>query len=206
MNGFPMNRFLAQLFPAFLCLCLAVGVAPAQAQDHSAHGDDKDPCIKSFGVHSVRLTAYQETGASQTGVMNLISHNTGRHSCVEVPAVGPATLVVDLVDHGLRETPVGLKIVLPDAEASAPAVFTSAPTLYPRGIIEVHPVFDKAGKYMAVLSFGDDMGAEHQMALFVAQRPSPIGRKELIAIILIGIVGMLITGQVARTRRARKKD
>jgi hypothetical protein len=201
-----MSRFLAQLFPAFICLCLAFGAAPALAQDHSAHGDDKDPCVTFFGAHSVRLTAYQQRSANQTGVLSLIGHNTGKHSCVEVPEVGPATVVVDLVDHGLREVPVGFKIVDPDAEGAGHIVLDASPALYPRGIIEAHPAFAKAGKYMAILSFGDDGGAEHQLALFVAQRPSPIGRKELIAIILIGIVGMLVTGQVARMRRARKKD
>lgn len=200
-----MSRFLTQLFPALICLCLAFGAAPARAQDHSAHGDDKDPCIKSFGAHSVRLTAYQQKSGGQVGMLSLLG-NSGRHSCVEVPEVGAATIVIDLVDHGLRDVPVGFKIVDPEAVSSAAPVYTQAPSLYPRGIIETHPVFQKAGKYMAVLSFGDDAGAEHQMALFVAERPSPIGRKELIAIIIVGIVGMLVTGQIARMRRARGKD
>lgn len=163
--------------------------------------------MQFFGAHSVRLSAYQQRlGASQGGGFSLLSVNRGKHSCVEVPEVGPATVVIDLVDHGLRETPVGLKIVDPTADPSARPVLDAPPTLYPRGIIEAHPVFEKAGKYMAVLSFGDDAGAEHQLALFVAERPSPIGSKQLVGIILIGVIGMLATGQIARMRRNRNRN
>ncbi len=85
-------RFIRGL--AFL-MALLPGVA-------SAHGNvaiEEDSCVQRIGGSLVHFNAYQPQNEAKA------------QYCTEIPGEGETFLVVDLVDPGLRNMPVGVRVV-----------------------------------------------------------------------------------------------
>lgn len=67
-----------------------------------AHGNvsiDEDMCVQRVGGNLVHFNAYQP------------QHEANAQYCTDIPGEGDTFLVVDLVDPGLRNMPVGVRII-----------------------------------------------------------------------------------------------
>ena len=91
-----MVRQIAQAgIAAFVLALLYTGTAGA----HGKVEMEDDSCMRQIGENMIHLSVYQP----QVDVEG--------HYCTDIPQVGNAILVIDLVDPALREMPIGIKVV-----------------------------------------------------------------------------------------------
>ena len=92
-----------------------------------AHGNvamEEDTCVRRVGGNLVHFNAYQP------------QHESKAQYCTDIPGEGDTFLVVDLVDPGLRNTPVGVRIVRGLSEtADDQTVGYWPPAIHPDGIV-----------------------------------------------------------------------
>lgn len=92
-----------------------------------AHGNvaiEEDSCVQRVGGNLVHFNAYQPQNEAKA------------QYCTEIPGEGDTFLVVDLVDSGLRNMPVGVRVVRglsETAEAETVAYWPPAP--HPDGVV-----------------------------------------------------------------------
>lgn len=93
----------------------------------SAHGNvamEEDPCVQRMGGNLVHFNAYQP------------QHEATAQYCTEIPGAGDTFLVVDLVDPGLRNLPVGVRVVRgPSETADDQTVAYWPPATHPDGVV-----------------------------------------------------------------------
>ncbi|MDT8364099.1 MAG: hypothetical protein RQ714_05545 [Nitrosomonas sp.] len=105
-----------------VCFGLVAVVCAGVAQAHGRVSLDEDVCVRQVGENMVHLSAYQPQ-YDQTG-----------QYCTEIPVAGDTYLVIDLVDPGLRNMPVSLKVFRGDA-LEGDAVTQVSANYYPDGVI-----------------------------------------------------------------------
>lgn len=93
----------------------------------NAHGNvtmEEDSCVRRVGGNLVHFNAYQPQNEAKA------------QYCTEIPGEGDTFLVVDLVDPGLRNTPVGVRIVRGLSEtAEGETVAYWPPATHPDGVV-----------------------------------------------------------------------
>jgi len=93
----------------------------------AAHGNvplEEDTCVRRVGGNLVHFNAYQPQNEAKA------------QYCTEIPGEGETFLVVDLVDPGLRNLPVGVKVVRGVNEtAEAEMVAYWPPATHPDGVL-----------------------------------------------------------------------
>ncbi len=92
-----------------------------------AHGNvaiEEDSCVQRVGGNLVHFNAYQPQNEAKA------------QYCTEIPGEGDTFLVVDLVDPGLRNMPVGVRVVRGLSEnAEAETVAYWPPATHPDGVV-----------------------------------------------------------------------
>ena len=105
-------------------LAVLVLLFPGFAHAHGTVAMEEDPCVQRVGGHLVHFNAYQP------------QHAATAQYCTEIPAAGDTFLVVDLVDPGLRHTPVDVRIVRGLSEThDDQTVAYWPPTIHPDGVV-----------------------------------------------------------------------
>lgn len=92
----------------------------------SAHGNvsmEDDICVKRIGGNLVHFNAYQPQNAAKA------------QYCTDIPGEGDTFLVVDLVDPGLRNMPVGVRVVRGLSETADETVAYWPPAIHPDGVV-----------------------------------------------------------------------
>ena len=84
---------------------LTILLPPGMAAAHGNVSIDEDLCVQRVGGNLVHFNAYQPQNESNA------------QYCTDIPGEGDTFLVVDLVDPGLRNMPVGVRIVRGLSEA-----------------------------------------------------------------------------------------
>jgi hypothetical protein len=104
---------------AFLTILL-----PALASAHGNVSIEEDSCVKRVGGNLVHFNAYQPQNEAKA------------QYCTEIPGEGDTILVVDLVDPGLRNTPVGVRVVRGLSETGEDqTVAYWPPVTHPDGVV-----------------------------------------------------------------------
>ena len=80
-------------------LMLLTSLLPGFAYAHGKVTIEEDTCVRRVGGNLVHFNAYQPQKEARA------------QYCTEIPAEGETFLVVDLVDPGLRNTAVGVRVV-----------------------------------------------------------------------------------------------
>lgn len=92
-----------------------------------AHGNvtiEEDSCVRRVGGNLVHFNAYQP------------QHEARAQYCTDIPGEGDTFLVVDLVDFGLRNMPVGVRVVRGLSEtAEDETVAYWPPATHPDGVV-----------------------------------------------------------------------
>lgn len=160
------------------------GAAPA----HGNLSMEADFCKLRVGKYVVHFTGYLPDGDVAT-----------REFCEDIPATGRALIVLDYLDAELRDLPVTFRIV-DAASPDGPPVMDVPARSYPSGTLSVEHRFDRAGRFIGILSVRD--GGEH-VARFPFSVGSPVGRWHFVlggAAALALLAGVYRFGQ--RQRRA----
>ncbi|MXS86405.1 hypothetical protein ABO04_11040 [Nitrosomonas sp. HPC101] len=108
------------------------------ALGHGRVSLEEDTCVRQIGENMVHLNTYQPQ-FDQNG-----------HYCTEIPVAGDTYLVVDLIDLGLREMPVGMQ-VFRGAEKEGEAIVQVNAAYHPDGVINGIGKLEK-GLYSVVVT------------------------------------------------------
>jgi hypothetical protein len=104
-------------------MLLAV-LSPGIAAAHGNVALEEDTCVRRVGGSLVHFNAYQP------------QHEMKAHYCTEIPGEGDTFLVVDLVDPGLRGTPVEVRVVQGSSESTdGQTVAYWPPVIHPDGVV-----------------------------------------------------------------------
>jgi len=162
-----------------------------------AHGDmaiEEDACARFLGRQIIHFSAYQP------------QHEKGAQYCNEIPKVGDTIVVVDLYNQRLREVPVTLRIIDPNAPEENQVLFASKPKIYKHGVIEANAPFDHSGIYQAVVTIFD--GGEQSGSLNFRVEPDKTlayVSSALMYAIFLGLLGLLIGMPIWRMIQRRRE-
>jgi len=115
---------MAALPYAIRVLMLLAIFSPGIAAAHGNVALEEDTCVRRVGGNLVHFNAYQP------------QYEAKAQYCTEIPGEGDTFLVVDLVDPGLRNLPVGVRVVRGDSEeAEGQTVAYWPPATHPDGVL-----------------------------------------------------------------------
>ncbi len=113
---------------------------PGFAHAHGKVAMEEDPCVQRVGGSLVHFNAYQPQNEAKA------------QYCTEIPGEGDTFLVVDLVDAGLRHTPVGVRVVRGLSETTeGETVADWPPATHPDGVVRGEARLEK-GLYKLIIS------------------------------------------------------
>ena len=136
-------------YAAALTLGIALWGAQAQAQDSSLMDMNMNMgCMLMAGMHELQVAVYQSGGLDD--------------SCQDLPGPGPAVVTLSSASKELHEMKAEVRIVRGETGEAAsstkldPVTLAYAPPkAYPTGVITLNANFDKAGKYMVLVTLRD---------------------------------------------------
>jgi len=135
-----MMRWIARTTPSVLFILVGAVLFPSLAAAHGAVAIEEDICVRRVGGNMVHFSAYQPQFEPKA------------QYCTEIPDEGETFLVVDLVDQGLRNTPVGVRIVRGvDEKAEDQTVAYWQPASHPDGVVRGEAKLDK-GLYKVIIT------------------------------------------------------
>jgi hypothetical protein len=135
------------LIRAWVCCLFLLVVAPFSAMAQHGHELATDTCVLHIGPYKMYFASY------------LPDTYYERKFCQELPAMGNTVLVLDYVEQELRSLPVEVRIIRDTgSEDNLEAVtITHLPAkVYPAGSIDVKYNFDKPGKFVGLVSIGEN--------------------------------------------------
>jgi hypothetical protein len=128
-----LHRLIGAL--AFLAILL-----PGVARAHGNVAIEEDSCVQRVGGNLVHFNAYQPQNEAKA------------QYCTEIPGEGATFLVVDLVDPGLRNLPVGVRVVRGLSEtAEDQTVAYWPPAIHPDGVVKGEATLAK-GLYKLIIT------------------------------------------------------
>jgi hypothetical protein len=184
-------------YAAALTLGLALWGGQAQAQDSSLMDMNMNMgCMLMAGMHELQVAVYQSGGLDD--------------SCQDLPGPGPAVVTLSSASKELRDMTAEVRIVrgeVGEAASSAgldPVTLAYAPPKsYPTGVITLNANFDKAGKYMVLVTLRDDKDMVMSGSL-----PMTVGagsRQTIYAFIASAVILVVALGYYGWDRRRKAK-
>jgi hypothetical protein len=126
--------------PTGFLMMIGAMLYPSVAAAHGAVAIEDDICVRRIGGNMVHLSAYQPQWEPKA------------EYCTEIPDEGDTFLVVDLVDQGLRNTPVGVRIIRGvNEKAEDQTVAYWQPVSHPDGVVRGEAKLDK-GLYKLIIT------------------------------------------------------
>lgn len=176
-------------------MAVTIACASNSALAHGGLSMDDDKCILRIGKHAMHFAGYlpESVGAKEF--------------CEDIPEAGRTVIVLDAIDEQLRSLPIEVRIVQdagPGNDEIAETVFHLSPKVYATGSVPLEYKFEKAGKYVGLVTAG--AGAQAQRSRF----PFSVGGGAAAASrygVMIGIVAvgaLLFLFSEFRSRRLRR--
>lgn len=148
------------LIRAWVCSLFLLVLAPFPALAQHGHELAPDTCVLNIGPYKMYFHSY------------LPDTYYERQFCQELPGTGSAVLVFDYVEKELRSLPVEVRIINDtgsEADLEAVTIMHLPAKVYPTGSIDVKYNFDTPGKFIGLVSVGDN--GEH-----VSRLPFSVGQ------------------------------
>lgn len=121
-------------------LILLAACFPSMANAHGKVALEEDPCVRRVGGNLVHFNAYQPQYEA-----------TGQY-CTEIPEEGDTFLVVDLLEPGLRDRPVEVRVVRGSSQSTEDeTVAYWPPALHPDGVVRGEATLSK-GFYTLIIT------------------------------------------------------
>lgn len=168
-------------------------LAPAAAGAHGAVTMENDVCKMQIGRLFMHFTGYQP-------------QNSRAEFCQDIPEVGRAIIVLDMVDRELRDIPIGFEVVRTTGSGQIPdfdtvdrkdVIVKLDRRTYPGGSIRADMTFSEPGNYVGMVIA--DTGSP-----VVATFPFAVGQGSLWRSMVI-FVGALILAAAAIFAWVRKR-
>ena len=123
-----------------LLILALILLSPSLVAAHGAVTLEEDICVRRVGGSMIHFSAYQPQFEPKA------------QYCTEIPDEGETFLVVDLVDQGLRNTRVGVRIVRGvDEKAEDQTVVNWQPAPHPDGVVRGEAMLDR-GLYKVIVT------------------------------------------------------
>jgi len=182
-------------YAAALTLGFALWGAQAQAQDSSLMDMNMNMgCMVMAGMHELQVAVYQSGGIDD--------------SCQDLPGPGPAVVTLSSASKELREMTTEVRIVRGETGEAAsstgldPVTLAYAPPkAYPTGVITLNANFDKAGKYMVLVTVRD--GKDMVMSGSLAMTVGAGSRQTFYAFIASAVILVVALGYYGWDRRRK---
>ncbi len=181
-NRMPYHRIIGSV--ALLAVLL-----PGLAYAHGNVTIEEDGCVRRVGGGLVHFNAYQPQNEAKA------------QYCTEIPGEGETFLVVDLVDSGLRNTAVGVRVVRGLTEtAEDQTVAYWPPAIHPDGVVRGETTLAK-GLYTLIIT---PEGLSPSSYILRVQQVdyTQIGRKSigpLAILLLLALIGY----ELSKSKRGR---
>lgn len=178
-------------------MSLVLTISGGMALAHGGLSLDEDVCKLTLGQYSMHFTGYQP------------SKSGNKEFCEDIPATGQTIFVLDAIDESLRNMPIEVKIVPDSGDGSVAGsnqapVMRIVPRIYKTGSVSFEYNFDRPGKYVGIVSTGDNGEIVSRFPFSVAPQKSQYGvYLAILAVLIIGGVLYLYSGH-ARERSKTK--
>jgi hypothetical protein len=184
-------------YAAALTLGIALWGAQAQAQDSSLMDMNMNMgCMLMAGMHELQVAVYQSGGLDD--------------SCQDLPGPGPAVVTLSSASKELHEMTAEVRIVRGETGEAASSTGLDPVTLayvppkaYPTGVITLNANFDKAGKYMVLVTLRD--GKDMVMSGSLPMTVGAGSRQTIYAFIASAVILAAALGYYAWDRRRKAK-
>jgi hypothetical protein len=185
-------------YAAALTLGFALWGGQAQAQDSSLMDMNMNMgCMLMAGMHELQVAVYRSGGLDD--------------SCQDLPGPGPAVVTLSSASKELRDMTAEVRIVrgeVGEAASSAglgPVTLAYAPPKsYPTGVITLNANFDKAGKYMVLVTLRD--GKDMVMSGSLPMTVGAGSRQTIYAFIASTVILAAALGYYGWDRRRKAKS
>jgi hypothetical protein len=142
-----MKSFQA-LKAMFWGVLFAIGIlCPAQVQAHGGLSMAEDLCVLKVGPYNMHFTGYQPRLTKET------------QFCEDIPAVGYTVVVLDYLEYELRSLPTEVRIIRDtgsEQNLEADTILHMPPKVYPGGSVDFEYNFDKPGKFVGLVTVGNE--------------------------------------------------
>lgn len=167
----PMTRV------GFMMLLLVAALYSGIATAHDGADLEVDPCVRWVGESAVHFNAYQP------------QYELKAQYCTDIPKTGETFLVIDLVDPGLRNVPVGLRIVKGSGsnEPEAQTVADWGPSHHPTGVVSGRTTLEE-GLYKVIITAEGRNPLRYQYLL----RVQMIDYHKLVNSVVVPLLGVLL--------------
>jgi len=129
-------------------LCLLVLASPRPCFAHGGVSMENDVCKLRVGPYMMHFTGYQPKTSPEL------------EFCEDIPGTGPTIIVLDYIDSSLRDLPVEARIIRDtgsEADLDAITVYHKPAALYPRGSVVLEHTFDEPGRFVGLVTVGDQV-------------------------------------------------
>ena len=171
------------LIRAFVCSLFLLIVTPFPALAQHGHELASDTCVLHIGPYKMYFASYLPDTFYE------------RKFCQELPGAGNAVLVLDYVEHELRSLPVEVRIIQDTgSEANLDAItIAHLPTMiHPTGSISVKHNFDNPGKFVGLVSIGENHEHVTRFSFSVGQQGVMSHLSHYVMIIVPVMVGLAV--------------
>jgi hypothetical protein len=172
-------------------LLLVAVLFPSIAGAHGAVAIEDDICVRRVGGNMVHFSAYQPQFEPKA------------QYCTEIPEGGDTFLVVDLVDPGLRNVPVGVRIVRGqggDEKDEDQTVAYWRPASHPDGVVRGEAKLDK-GLYKLIIT-AEGLSPSYYLLRVQQVDYSKIGRKA-VGPVMVLLVLAIVAYELSKSGRMR---
>jgi len=180
---------------AALTLGLWLFAAQAQAQDSSLMDMNMNMgCMLMAGMHELQVAVYQSGGLDD--------------SCQDLPGPGPAVVTLSSASKEIHDMTAEVRIVRGETGEAAsstgldPVTLAYAPPkAYPAGVVTLNANFDKAGKYMVLVTLRD--GKDMVMSGSLTMTVGAGSRQTIYAFIASAVILVVALGYYGWDRRRK---
>jgi hypothetical protein len=157
---------------------------------HGGVSMENDVCTLRLGAYVMHFTGYQPQATGS------------REFCEDIPETGKTIVVLDAVDEALRDIPIEVRILRDTGDESNLETITAvslAPKVYPSGSIALEYTFDKAGKFIGLITAGARGEYVSRFPFSVASGKSVYGK--YLVFLTVPLVGFALYRYSVRARK-----
>lgn len=155
---------------------------------------DSDMCKLRIGPFNMHFAGYQPKANGNT------------EFCEDIPATGGTIIVMDAIDSELRETPIEVRLIEDtgnESQLDAVTVLHLPPKIYETGTIPIEFNFAHAGKYVGLITAGDNGQYTSRFPFSVGIEKASYGVYLLVAcVVLLGLGFYKYAGRARRMANA----
>lgn len=164
----------------------------SQVHAHGGLSMAEDMCKLTVGPYMMHFSGYQPESTQE------------KQFCEDIPATGQTIVVLDYIEQELRSLPAEVRIIQDtgsEQNLEAITVFHLPAKVYPNGSIDFRYTFDKPGKFVGMVTVGQN--SEH-----ISRFPFSVGEpkyfSKLLNIYMVPVVATIIVGAIIFFMRDRK--